>query len=81
MKKPALTGMILGIALLIAGSFWFYEYSKHHISTDDAQITGHLHPITPAFPVMFSMYGFMTTRPSRLGTFSSSLTTVSLSIR
>jgi membrane fusion protein (multidrug efflux system) len=46
MKKSSLIVTGLGIVLLIAGSFWFYEYSRGHISTNDAQITGHLHPIT-----------------------------------
>jgi membrane fusion protein (multidrug efflux system) len=46
MQKSALIGTAIAIVLLIAGALGFYKYSKNHISTDDAQITGHLHPIT-----------------------------------
>ncbi|MCL4485499.1 MAG: HlyD family secretion protein [Nitrospirae bacterium] len=46
MNSRVIAGMVAGAIVLATASFAFYHYSETHISTEDAQISGHLHPVT-----------------------------------
>ncbi len=50
MNVRLIAGGTAGIVLLSAASFAFRHYEKTHVSTDDAQIAGHLHPVTTRIP-------------------------------
>ena len=50
MNVRVIGGTAAVVIVLVAASLAFYRYSETHISTDDAQISGHLHPVTPRIP-------------------------------
>ena len=44
-RKRILIGIVVGVVVVIAGIAWWL-YSRTYESTDDAQVNGHLNPIS-----------------------------------
>jgi membrane fusion protein (multidrug efflux system) len=50
MNIRVVTGTAAGLVFLAAAFLAFHHYTETHVETDDAQIAGHLHPVTSRIP-------------------------------